>query len=64
MNKTLLIINYIALGVIFVVNIFICVYFFNTNKTQQVFDENILKVVEIKTTNDGNAWGYATGFFL
>jgi len=31
---------------------------------EQVFDENINKVVEIKVSNDGETWGYGTGCFI
>lgn len=32
--------------------------------TEDIFEENIPKVVEIKVTDDESTWGYATGFFV
>lgn len=34
------------------------------NNTSNIFNENILKVVEIKVSDDEVTWGYATGFFI
>lgn len=64
MNKKIIILNYIFIGILFVFNIFAGIYLFNANKIENIFENNILKVVEIKTTNDEITWGYATGFFI
>ncbi len=64
MSKKVIIINYIILGALFILNIFASVYFFNVDNTDLIFDDNILKVVEVKTTNDELTWGFATGFFI
>jgi serine protease Do len=64
MTKKTIIINYVILGLLFILNIFASVYFFTHNDTERIFDENILKVVEIKVSNDEETWGYATGFFI
>ncbi len=40
------------------------VFFFTANNTGMIFDENILKVVEVKISDDESTWGYATGFFI
>lgn len=64
MTKKTLIINYIILIILFILNIIASIFFFTSNSTSKIFEENILKVVEIKTTNDEITWGYATGFFV
>lgn len=64
MSKNGILVNYIIIGILFVFNIIASVYFLNANKTDTIFEDNILKVVEIKTTNDEITWGYATGFFI
>lgn len=64
MSRNVTIINYVVIGVLVILNGFSCIYFFNANNTESVFENNIMKVVEIKTTNDENTWGYATGFFI
>ena len=64
MNKKSLIINYVILGIILILNVAICVKSFTSNDTCDIYEKNILKVVEIKTTDDNNLWGYATGFFV
>lgn len=43
-----IIINYLLLGVLILLNIFASIYFFTNDKTDLIFEENILKVVEIK----------------
>jgi len=62
-NKTL-IINYIVLGILFVFNIFASIYMVNSHDTKNIFNENILKVVEIKVSDNELTWGYATGCFI
>lgn len=64
MTKKTIIANYIILGILFVLNIFASIFFLTSNSTSRIFEDNILKVVEIKTTNDEITWGYATGFFI
>lgn len=64
MTKKIIIANYIILGILFLVNIFASFFFFTSGGTSKIFEDNILKVVEIKTTNDEITWGYATGFFI
>jgi len=64
MTKKTIIVNYILLGILFIFNIFASIYFATSNNTQGIFEENILKVVEIKVTSDEEIWGYATGFFI
>lgn len=57
MNKKSLIINYVILGIILIFNVAICVKSFTSNDTCDIYEKNILKVVEIKTTDDNNLWG-------
>lgn len=64
MNKKILIFNYIILGALFIFNIFASIYLVSSNKTENIFNNNILKVVEIKVSEDEITWGYATGFFI
>lgn len=64
MSKKTIIINYIILSLLFVLNIFASIYFIRLNNTESIFEENILKVVEIKSSNDELTWGFATGFFV
>lgn len=68
MTKKALVINYIILITLFILNIFASIYFFTVNSTVNntawIFNENILKVVEIKVSDDEQTWGYATGFFI
>lgn len=64
MTKKTLIINYSFLIILFVLNIFASVFFFTSNNTSIIFEGNILKVVEIKVSDDELSWGYATGFFI
>lgn len=64
MNKKILVINYIILATLFIFNIFASIYLVTTNDTKIIFNENILKVVEIKVSDDELTWGYATGFFI
>ena len=63
-NKNVIIINYIVLVILFILNIFASVYFFTSNDTSIVFNNNILKVVEIKVSDNSLTWAYATGFFI
>lgn len=63
-NKKAIIINYILLATLFILNIFASIYLFTSDKTDIVFNNNILKVVEIKVSDDEETWGYATGFFI
>jgi len=62
-NKVFLIIGYCLLGLLFVFNIFASVYFL-TDNTEKIFDENIFKVVEVKSLVSEDNWGYATGCFI
>lgn len=62
--KMLLIVNYIVIAVLFFINICACIYFVKGNNTDYIFEHNILKVVEIKVTDDEETFGYATGFFI
>lgn len=62
--KVLIIINYIVLALIFFIDICACVYFVKGNPTEDIFEENILKVVEIKVSDDNETYGYATGCFI
>lgn len=48
----------------FILNIFASIYLFTSDKTDIVFNNNVLKVVEIKVSDDELTWGYATGFFI
>ena len=64
MTKKILIINYSILIILFILNIFASIFFFTSNNSSQIFEENILKVVEIKVSDDELSWGYATGFFI
>ena len=63
-NKIFLIISYILLGVLFFLNICASVYIMTGNDTGRIFESNILKVVEIKASDDELVWGYATGAFI
>lgn len=67
MNKSkriFLIVSYVMLGMLFFFNICASVYFYTTNDTDRIFENNILKVVEVKTSDDEISWGYATGAFI
>lgn len=55
-NKVFLIIGYCLLGLLFVFNIFASVYFL-TDNTEKIFDENIFKVVEVKSLVSEDNWG-------
>lgn len=63
-NNKIIIINYIILAILFILNIFASVYFFTSNDTSIIFNNNILKVVEIKVSDNSLTWAYATGFFI
>jgi len=62
-NKIFLIVGYCLLGVLFMLNIFAYVQL-TTDNTEKVFEDNILKVVEIKASDNEETWGYATGCFI
>lgn len=64
MTKKFLIINYSILIILFILNIIASIFFFSSNSTSKIFEENILKIVEIKVSDDELSWGYATGFFI
>lgn len=64
MSKKSIIINYIILGLLFVLNIFANIYNLTSVNTKNIYENNILKVVEIRTTDDNINWSYATGFFV
>lgn len=63
-TKIFLTVSYIMLGLLFILNICASVYLFTINDTNRIFEKNILKVVEIKTSDDEVSWGYATGAFI
>lgn len=63
-TKAIIIVNYIVLGIMLFLNICAAVFFITSNDTDIVFEDNILKVVEIKVTNDESTFGYATGCFI
>lgn len=50
--------------ILLILNIFLTLYSPFSQTTEQIFDENILKVVEIKVSDDEETWGYATGCFI
>lgn len=54
---------YIFVAVLLVFNIFMLTSFMGEKTTDQIFDENINKIVEIKVSN-GEVNGFATGFFV
>lgn len=62
-TKISIIICFCLIGVLLVFNIFIGAYVLSNN-TEKIFDNNILKVVEIKASDDEENWGYATGCFV
>lgn len=64
MSKKVIILNYIIIGALFIFNIFASIFFLSSNNSSEIFEENILKVVEIKASDDELSWGYATGFFI
>lgn len=64
MSRKVLVINYILLSCLFILNIFASVYFFTANNTENIFNDNIMKVVEVKVSDDELTWGYATGCFI
>ena len=64
MSKKIILINYIVLGIFFVLNILASVYLITNSKTEIIFNNNILKTVEIKVTDNQITWGYATGCFV
>lgn len=62
-NKYLTIFSYIALIILLIY----CLVLINLKvnySTEEIFNDNILKTVEIKTSDDESIWGYATGFFI
>lgn len=63
-TKKTLVTNYIVLAILLLLNIFAFIFFTNQNNTENIFEENILKVVEIKVTDDGTTYSHATGFFI
>ena len=63
-KKLFLIVSCVMLGILFFFNICASVYFYSTNDTDKIFENNILKVVEVKTSDDEISWGYATGAFI
>lgn len=62
--KSIIIVNYIVLGIMLFLNICAAVFFITSNDTDIIFEDNILKVVEIKVTDDESTFGYATGCFI
>lgn len=58
------VILYAILGLLFISNIFVTVFFFTHYKTEKIFNNNILKVVEIKVSDDEITWGHATGCLI
>lgn len=57
------IVNYLLIVALFA----LCVLGVTSNlgtNSELVFEDNILKVVEIKVSDDEQTWGYATGFFI
>jgi len=64
LSKKIILINYIVLGIFFVLNILASVYLITNSKTEIIFNNNILKTVEIKVTDNQITWGYATGCFV
>ena len=63
-KKIFLIVAYMVLGILFFLNICASVYFYTSNDTDRIFENNMLKVVEVKTSDDEISWGYATGAFI
>lgn len=63
-TKTIIIVNYIILGIMLFLNICAAVFFITSNDTDIIFEDNILKVVEIKVTDDESTFGCATGCFI
>ena len=63
-SKRGIIIGTIVLGLLFVFNIVFGIYLFITNSTEFIFNANILKVVEIRVSDNETDWGYATGSFI
>lgn len=64
MSKKIIIVNYIVLTFLFLANISLLIYFMTTNNTASIYDKNILKVVEIRVSDNETDWGYATAFFI
>lgn len=62
--KSLIIVNYIILGIMLFINVCATVFFVTSNDTDIIFEDNILKVVEIKVTDDEISFGYAAGCFI
>lgn len=61
-NAIFYIISISLLSILLIVN---CIFLFFTNKsTEEIYNENISKVVEIKVSDDEETWGYATGCFI
>lgn len=59
--------HYIGLCVmilLFIFNVCASIYFINPKTTEDIFEENILKVVEVKSKVSEDSWGYATGLFI
>ena len=64
-NKNIgLYIAFIGIFLLLAINLFVSLYIPFSNSTENIFNENILKVVEIKVSDDEETWGYATGCFV
>lgn len=64
MSKKILIVNYIILVILLCLNLTMFINnTFQTN-TEEIYSKSISKVVEIRTTEDGVIYSYATGFFV
>ena len=63
-NKIFFIINPIIIVFLIFCNFFLTLNQNIEKTTEDIFEENILKIVEIKVSDDNETWGYATGFFI
>lgn len=62
-KEKILTISCVVLSLFLILNFCVIFYFMNLS-TSKIFDKNILKVVEIKVSDDEITWGYATGCFI
>lgn len=63
-KKSTFIITTIVLCVLLLACIGTSVFYDYAKNTTTIFDKNINKVVEVKVSNDGETWAYATGCFV
>ncbi len=63
-NTKLKLINYVVIGLALLACVFVTILVFCKPNVSKIYDKNIMKVVEIKISDDETTWGYATGCFV